>query len=454
MDDELDLPDNADGDGTSYINSLFSGEPRTRSRRETSSAGTQRRPTVTFQDQTTSGTGSSSNPLAPPISTSLRPSTTTERPASAAGSFLDLFSSTPASTAAGSTATTNLISSVGENTRTRKPSRRAPEEPEQQPTSSAKTSTTRDNAEIEQLRREISNLRYERNELQQTINELHKQQSQSTEIHEREIRTVRNEHREELERLKQEHHDEVTKLHRSIEDDVDVVRNVKRQEDQLVSVQSRLENVTFTLNGLRDAINSMGNYNDAVNRIVDLADEQIGRGIGNLHSEMSEWEKKRQELLRIVESEVEALAARYTEEIVEGRRWLEEERRRVRSEQNAFQQEQLEILTQIDTKRAEMEQYRTDFITKEHDLLVRVVNEREQLNAEKRDFQRQRNADVLRMREEAEHLERCLIQVEQAHQALERTRKELDEKHRELDELHEQLVEHETNYWRNSQGLQ
>ncbi|KAI6185123.1 hypothetical protein M3Y99_01958700 [Aphelenchoides fujianensis] len=299
-----------------------------------------------------------------------------------------------------------------------------------------------------------SNLRYERNELQQTINELHKQQTKLVDDHEREVRTLRTDHREELERLKQEHRDEVSELRRSIEDDVDVVRNVKRQEDQLVSVQSRLENVTFTLNGLRDAINSMGNYNDAVNRIVDLADEQIGRGVTALHSEMGEWDRKRQELLRAVEAEIEELSFRYSEEIVEGRRWLEAEKRKVRAEQTAFQQEQSEILVQIESKRAELEQYRTEFITKEHDLLVRVVNEREQLNAEKREFQRQRNADIQRMREEAEHLERCLIQVEQAHQALERSRKEVDEKHRELDDLHEQLVEHETNYYRNSQGFQ
>jgi hypothetical protein len=58
------------------------------------------------------------------------------------------------------------------------------------------------------------------------------------------------------------------------------------------------------------------------------------------------------------------------------------------------------------------------------------------------------------MREEAEHLERCLQQVQRSHIALERTRKELDEKHRELDELHDQLVQHETNYWRSNQGLQ
>lgn len=82
-----------------------------------------------------------------------------------------------------------------------------------------------------------------------------------------------------------------------------------------------------------------------------------------------------------------------------------------------------------------------------------MVNEKAQLEEQRREFQRQRNGDIIRMREEAEHLERCLQQVEQSHKALERTRKELEERHRELDELHDQLILHETNYLKHSQGF-
>ena len=92
--------------------------------------------------------------------------------------------------------------------------------------------------------------------------------------------------------------------------------------------------------------------------------------------------------------------------------------------------------------------FQTDFIAKEHDLLVRVVNERETLNEERRLFQRQRNGDIVRMREEAAHLESCLVQVEQANAALERSRGALEAKYRDIDDLHEQLVNYEAECWR------
>lgn len=85
----------------------------------------------------------------------------------------------------------------------------------------------------------------------------------------------------------------------------------------MITVQSRLENVTYTLNGLRDAINSMGNYNESVNRVVDLADQQINNGMSALHTEMESWERRRQSILSSVEQEIEQLNKRYSEEIVQ-----------------------------------------------------------------------------------------------------------------------------------------
>jgi predicted nucleic acid-binding Zn-ribbon protein len=49
-------------------------------------------------------------------------------------------------------------------------------------------------AELEQLRRETSNLRFEKNELQQTISEMNKSQGALTENHEKAMRKLRNEH--------------------------------------------------------------------------------------------------------------------------------------------------------------------------------------------------------------------------------------------------------------------
>lgn len=50
------------------------------------------------------------------------------------------------------------------------------------------------------------------------------------------------------------------------------------------------------------------------------------------------------------------------------------------------------------------------------------------LEQTKNDFARQRSSDIIRIREEAEHLERCLIQVENAFQGLEKARKDYEQK--------------------------
>ena len=87
-----------------------------------------------------------------------------------------------------------------------------------------------------------------------------------------------------------------------------------------------------------------------------------------------------------------------------------------------------------------------EFLSKEHDLLVRVVNEKSLLEVARRDFERQRNADIVRLREEAGHLERCLLQVDNARRALDRARREYEAKRGEVDEMRAMLMEYERAY--------
>jgi hypothetical protein len=61
----------------------------------------------------------------------------------------------------------------------------------------------------------------------------------------------------------------------------------------------------------------MGNYNESVNKIVDLADQQINKGMSALHTEIDSWERRRQAILTTVEQEIEQLSKRYSEEIVQ-----------------------------------------------------------------------------------------------------------------------------------------
>jgi phage gp36-like protein len=61
----------------------------------------------------------------------------------------------------------------------------------------------------------------------------------------------------------------------------------------------------------------MGNYNDSVNKIVDLADQQINKGMSALHTEMDSWERRRQAIFTTVEQEIDQLSKRYSEEVVQ-----------------------------------------------------------------------------------------------------------------------------------------
>jgi hypothetical protein len=61
----------------------------------------------------------------------------------------------------------------------------------------------------------------------------------------------------------------------------------------------------------------MGNYGDSVNRIVDLADQQINQNMNILHTEIDSWEKRRQTLLNSLEQEINQLIRSYNDEIVQ-----------------------------------------------------------------------------------------------------------------------------------------
>ena len=79
-----------------------------------------------------------------------------------------------------------------------------------------------------------------------------------------------------------------------------------------------------------------------------------------------------------------------------------------------------------------LEDTKSEFLKKEHDLLVRVVNERTILEQKERQFEVQRNADIIRIRKEAEELEACFTQIQNALFAIEQIRKDYEIKNRNV----------------------
>lgn len=79
---------------------------------------------------------------------------------------------------------------------------------------------------------------------------------------------------------------------------------------------------------------------------------------------------------------------------------MEEERRKISVERQAFQVEQMLILEWIEKKKDELEVMRSDLLAKEHDVIVRVLNEKALIEEERHEFERRKSADVIRIREE------------------------------------------------------
>jgi len=85
-------------------------------------------------------------------------------------------------------------------------------------------------------------------------------------------------------------------------------------------------------------------------------------------------------------------------EIIEGRKWLEEQREVGQIERRAFQEEQTQLLDWIEKAKEQLEVDKAGFLRREHDLLARILNERALLEIEKREFRQQRDADVFRLK--------------------------------------------------------
>lgn len=115
-----------------------------------------------------------------------------------------------------------------------------------------------------------------------------------------------------------------------------------------------------------------------------------------------------------------------------GRQWLQRERDKLYAERRAFQEEQTNIILSFETRKEELDELKSEFLKKEHDLLVRVVNERTMLQQNQKEFEVQRNADIIRLRKEAEELEICFAQVQNALAAIEAIRKDYELKNRHV----------------------
>ncbi|KAI1700877.1 hypothetical protein DdX_16440 [Ditylenchus destructor] len=488
MDDDFDLPDeggNTSGaTGASFIDQLFGDSKKSAPRASTfddilASVPKQRKPTVTFQDPPIS---SPTPPAAPPatstpatVSPPSQPSTKMESRSSGgpSSSLLDsLFPTSSLGSSGGGDfggaegSLRRRPASASGGPRMAVPSRdRQPSQAQMPPPSAAPAIQTPEpvparsnpatdallaekDREIEQLRRELSSLRYEKSEDQKTILELRRKLEFTLEDHQRILNHLHEEQRAEMKEMSRRHEQELDDARREAGKSTEILNDIRKHESSIDNIESKMDTLNQTLTFLKDSMQTMAGREEDVDKIVKMAEQQASEGVQRLEMEKKNWESKKNDSLLKMEEEMEKMRKTYAEEIVQGRKWLEEERRRLHIERVAFQEEQAAILDLIEQKKEELDSHKNEFLNREHDLLIRVVNEKALFEQQRKDFERQRNADVNRLREEAEHLEKCLTQVENARRAFERARKEYDQKNEQLNDMKNMLMEYEQAYRR------
>uniref|UniRef100_A0A914Y580 Uncharacterized protein n=1 Tax=Panagrolaimus superbus TaxID=310955 RepID=A0A914Y580_9BILA len=297
-------------------------------------------------------------------------------------------------------------------------------------------------AEIENMRREISTLKYEKSEDQETIQKLQANISKLKDKHSREIEQINRRHRDEIETLNKKHEVEKSQVEKTERAQEDILTSINEYQNILKDVIDRIETIQSSTSTIQEQVGLIKDKNEESEHVIEFANNQVEEAQKRLYKELEEWEERKRQNSSAIESEFDTLAKTYKEEIIEGREWIQKERDKLYAEKRAFQEEQTNIILTFENRKEELDDLKSEFLKKEHDLLVRVVNERSTLQQQQREFELQRNADIIRLRKEAEELEVCFAQVQNALAAIESIRKDYELKNRHLQINVDMLTEH------------
>uniref|UniRef100_A0A1I8BS36 TACC_C domain-containing protein n=1 Tax=Meloidogyne hapla TaxID=6305 RepID=A0A1I8BS36_MELHA len=274
MDDDFDLPDEGgNASGSSFVNELFSNRPKrqtglTNENRSTLddilASSSKQRPRVTFQDeQQPSHSERENNTPAQTVSSSLLDSlfsggsTSGEqrRSTRAAGATSSAASPSSAPIRGPSPSRPQSV-----DQRLGPPNRSAPT-PQSQESQQVNVSATIQ-AELEQLRREVSSLRYEHSEDQQTINEVRRKLEAEQTEHKRDSEKIREENKLEMQELIRRNEREKEEARREADRSAQLLNSIREQQGHFDSMVARLEGLNFGLGQVRDLVQNVNESND------------------------------------------------------------------------------------------------------------------------------------------------------------------------------------------------
>uniref|UniRef100_A0A915MX92 Uncharacterized protein n=1 Tax=Meloidogyne javanica TaxID=6303 RepID=A0A915MX92_MELJA len=375
MDDDFDLPDEGgNASGSSFVNDLFSNRPK----RQTGgiddilASSSRQRPRVTFQDEQQPP---NPEPSAQPVSSSLLDSLFSggsagdQRRAARVGG-----GATPSSSAQLSAAPMELTHGDQLTSFTRRgpsPSRpqtgsqRAEQPPPNRPTSTIQHQESQQQinvsaaiqAELDQLKREVSTLRYEHSEDQQTIAELRRKLEIEQNEHKRSSERIREETKLELQELTRRNEREKEEARREADRSAQMLNSIREQQGDLVQ-----------------------NVNESNDKMAKEWHEQQLEHWKRLDKERERLENS----IKIMEKEMDQMRDSYQKagllsSDVEGRKWLEEQREVGQIERRAFQEEQTQLLDWIEKAKEQLEltQLR-EVLSRYENLATRLVRSTQQ----------------------------------------------------------------------------
>lgn len=120
-------------------------------------------------------------------------------------------------------------------------------------------------------------------------------------------------------------------------------------------MESRVEQLGQNISQVLDALKSIGSREEDVDKLLSLANRQLKTWEDRLEEEKTEWRRRCTADTERLDAELERIQRNYAQEIVEGRKWVEEESQRLSIERLAFQAEQSEIVESIAKKREEFD---------------------------------------------------------------------------------------------------
>ncbi|KAK6109601.1 hypothetical protein QQG55_36645 [Brugia pahangi] len=296
--------------------------------------------------------------------------------------------------------------------------------------------------EINRLNRELESLRRKQTVREEALEEEWKEKMKRRERQfEEEFADLEENNRKQMSRLRSDHENVSQTIrdmfHNQIETLTNSQKESKNYEKMLEKVDeliAKISEVTINLNKQTDQSNSdQSHYISFREQQLEIREERIKKE--------EEWLANEKQHVIELNLKLKSLYDSNEQNTLKEKWQVREERQKLNAEKEAFKSEQLKILDAAEQQKIEIEASKSKFLRDQHDLIMRVMAAKSSLEAEKSTFDAQRQQDVVRLKMEAEELDRKLKEVQNAENILQNTQRIYEQKYQQVVALERALID-------------